>query len=142
MKKRIAVLASGGGTDLQSILDGCESGEIDGKVVAVVANNADAHALERARKHGAAAVYLDHRRKPREEYEMEISAELDRHDPDLIVLAGWLRMLTKYFPVAVRRSVTVLTVPANRRCSLVFTAPILGNVTIFASKLTLTRCGN
>lgn len=94
---RIAVLASGGGTDLQSILDGCASGEIGGKVVAVVANNADSFALERARRHGAAAIFLDHRRKPREEYEMELAAELDRHKPDLIVLAGWLRMLTKYF---------------------------------------------
>jgi phosphoribosylglycinamide formyltransferase-1 len=94
---RIAVLASGGGTDLQSILDGCDSGLIDGKVVAVVSNNRDAFALERARKHGAAAISIDHRGKPREGYERELAAELEKHRPDLIVLAGWLRVLTKYF---------------------------------------------
>lgn len=94
---RIGVLASGGGTDLQSILDACESGRIDGKVVVVISNNGDAFALERARKHGAEAIFLDHRGKPREKYERELAEELDKHHIGLIVLSGWLRMLTKYF---------------------------------------------
>jgi len=94
---RIAVLASGSGTNLQSIIDACESGQIDGKVVLVVSNNEDAFALERGSKHGAEAVFIDHRGKPREEHEKEVAAEIDGHDIDLIVLAGYLRMLTSYF---------------------------------------------
>ncbi|KYK28822.1 MAG: hypothetical protein AYK23_05445 [Candidatus Proteinoplasmatales archaeon SG8-5] len=94
---RIAVLASGSGTNLQSIIDACESGQIDGKVVLVVSNNEDAFALERGSKHGAQAVFIDHRGKPREEHEKEVAAEIDGHDIDLIVLAGYLRMLTSYF---------------------------------------------
>lgn len=94
---RIAVLASGSGTDLQSILDACDSGQIDGKVVVVVSNNQDAYALERGKKHGAEAFYIDHRGKSREEHEKEISAELDKFDVGLIVLSGYMRMFTPYF---------------------------------------------
>lgn len=94
---RIAVLASGSGTDLQSILDACDSGQIDGKVVLILSNNQDAYALERGRKHGAEAVFIDHRGKGREEHETEMSAEIDKVGVDLIVLAGYLRMFSSYF---------------------------------------------
>jgi phosphoribosylglycinamide formyltransferase-1 len=94
---RIAVLASGGGTDLQSILDACETGQIDGKVALVISNNEDAYALERAREFGARAVFIDHRGKTREEHERELVHELIMHQIDLIVLAGYLRMFTPYF---------------------------------------------
>ena len=94
---RIAVLASGGGTDLQSILDACESGQIDGKVELVISNNRDAYALERAREFDAKAVFMDHRGKSREQHEREIACVLDMYGIDLIVLAGWLRMFTSYF---------------------------------------------
>jgi phosphoribosylglycinamide formyltransferase-1 len=90
-------LASGGGTDLQSILDACETGQIDGKVVLVISNNEDAYALERAREFGARAVFIDHRGKSREEHERELVHELTMHQIDLIVLAGYLRMFTPYF---------------------------------------------
>ncbi|MFO7619559.1 MAG: phosphoribosylglycinamide formyltransferase [Thermoplasmata archaeon] len=94
---RIGVLASGGGTDLQSILDACESGQIDGRVVVVISNNRDAYALERAREFDAKAVFMDHRHKTREQHEAEISRVLEHFDVDLVVLAGYLRMFTKYF---------------------------------------------
>jgi len=94
---RIGVLASGGGTDLQSILDACESGFIPGKVVVVISNVKDAGALDRARKHGAAAVFIDHRKKKREEHEREVGDALDEHCVQLVVLAGYLRILTPYF---------------------------------------------
>lgn len=90
---RIGVLASGGGTDLQSILDACESGQIDGRVVIVISNVADAGALKRASEFDAKAVFLDHRGKSRGAHEREISNELDAAKIDLIVLAGYLRML-------------------------------------------------
>jgi len=94
---RIAVLASGGGTDLQSILDAIESGQIDGRVILVLSNNPDAQALERGKKHGAESVFVDHRGKEREEHERELANEIDKHEIDLIVLAGYIRMLTFYF---------------------------------------------
>jgi len=94
---RIAVLASGGGTDLQSIIDACERDQVDGKVVLVISNNPDAQALERGRRAGARAVFIDHRKKKREDHEKELAAEIDREKADIIVLAGYLRMFTKYF---------------------------------------------
>jgi phosphoribosylglycinamide formyltransferase-1 len=94
---RIAVLASGSGTDLQSILDACESGQIEGKVSLVISNNHDAYALERGKKYGAEALVIDHRGKSREEHEREISAELDKFDVGLVVLSGYMRMFTQYF---------------------------------------------
>jgi phosphoribosylglycinamide formyltransferase-1 len=94
---RIAVLASGGGTDLQSILDACENGQIDGKVVIVISNNRDARALVRATEYDAKAIFIDHREKSRGKHEREIAIELDAMKVDLIVLAGYLRMFTKDF---------------------------------------------
>jgi phosphoribosylglycinamide formyltransferase-1 len=94
---RIAVLASGGGTDLQSIIDACERGQVDGKVVLVISNNPDAFALERGRRAGARAVCVDHRGKKREQHEKELAVEIDKEKADLVVLAGYLRMFTHYF---------------------------------------------
>lgn len=94
---RIGVLASGGGTDLQSILDACASGDIPGKVVVVVCNVPGAGCLERARRHGAEPVCIGHKGKKREEHEREIAEVLKSRKVDLVVLAGYLRMLTPYF---------------------------------------------
>ncbi|MDO9537037.1 MAG: phosphoribosylglycinamide formyltransferase [Thermoplasmata archaeon] len=93
---RIAVLASGSGTDLQAILDACETGQIDGQVVIVISNKEDAHALKRAREYEAKAVFIDHRGMSREAHEWRITEELDAMNIDLIVLAGYLRMFTNY----------------------------------------------
>jgi phosphoribosylglycinamide formyltransferase-1 len=96
--KSIVVLASGRGTDLQSILDAIESGYIrDARVVAVVSNNKDAYALQRARSYGAEPIYIDHRGKKRVEHEKEMIEAIDHYRPDLIVLAGWMRALTHHF---------------------------------------------
>ncbi len=94
---RIAVLASGSGTDLQSILDACDSGHIKGRVVLVLSNNSDAYALERGRDHGAEPMCIDHHGMTREEHERELANIIDKYDIDLIVLAGYLRMFSSYF---------------------------------------------
>ena len=94
---KIGVLASGSGTDLQSILDACDVGQIPGKVATVISNNRDAYALERARKHGAEALYIDHRGKTRVAHERELVEALESRGIELIVLAGYLRMFTSYF---------------------------------------------
>jgi phosphoribosylglycinamide formyltransferase-1 len=93
---RIGVLASGGGTDLQSILDAVERGEIPGRVALVVSNVPGAGCLERARRHGSAAVAIESRGLGREEHERLVAAELRRHGVALVVLAGYLRVLTPY----------------------------------------------
>ena len=93
----IGVLASGGGTDLQSIIDACGSGQIKGRVALVISNNPGAFALERGKKHGADSLAIDHRGKTREEHEREMAAEIDDRNIDLIVLAGYTRIFTPYF---------------------------------------------
>jgi len=91
---RIGVLASGGGTNLQAIIDACDRGEIDGEVVVVISNVEDAFALERARKHRISAFAFPHKGMTRDEHEKDIIECLDQHQVDLVVLAGYLRMLT------------------------------------------------
>ena len=68
---RIGVLASGGGTDLQSIIDASESGMIDGKVVVVISNKKDAFALSRAKKHNINAYFIDLKNKDKVTHEIE-----------------------------------------------------------------------
>lgn len=94
---RIGVLASGGGTNLQAIIDACERGEIDGEVVVVITNMPDAFALERARKHGIDAFCFPHKGITREQHEADIISCLEQHKVDLVCLAGYLRMLTPVF---------------------------------------------
>ena len=93
---RIGALASGGGTNLQAIIDSCERGEIDGDVVVVISNIPEAYALERARKHGIDAFAFPHKGVTREQHEADIVECLEQHKVDLVVLAGYLRMLTPF----------------------------------------------
>ena len=91
---RIGVLASGGGTNLQVIIDSCERGEIDGDVVVVVSNVPDAYALVRAENHGIDAYCFPHEGMTREQHETDVIDCLEKHSVDLVCLAGYLRMLT------------------------------------------------
>ncbi|MDH3365609.1 MAG: phosphoribosylglycinamide formyltransferase [Thermoplasmata archaeon] len=91
---RIGVLASGGGTNLQVIIDSCERGEIDGDVVVVISNVPDARALARAEKHGIEAYCFPHEGVTREQHEADIIDCLEKHKVNLVCLAGYLRMLT------------------------------------------------
>jgi phosphoribosylglycinamide formyltransferase-1 len=91
---RVGVLASGGGTNLQAIIDSCERGEIDGDVVVVISNVHDAFALERARKHGVDVFCFPHEGLSREQHEADIIECLEQHQVNLVCLAGYLRMLT------------------------------------------------
>ena len=96
-RARIGVLASGGGTNLQCIIDACERGEIDGDVAVVVSNVPEAFALERAKKHRIDAYAFPHKGVTREQHEADIIECLDQHGVDLVVLAGYLRILTPVF---------------------------------------------
>ena len=94
---RVGVLASGRGTNLQSIIDHSESGRIDADVVVVISDKRDAYALERARKHGIPAYFVDPKGKSREEHEREIDRILREHNVDLVVGAGYMRILSPWF---------------------------------------------
>jgi len=93
---RIGVLASGSGTNLQAIMDACDRGEIRGEVVIVISDNPNAYALERARKKGIRAELITAKGRSREEHEMDISDVLSEMKVDLVVLAGYMRILTPW----------------------------------------------
>jgi phosphoribosylglycinamide formyltransferase-1 len=95
---RIAVLASGGGTNLQALLDACAAGRIDGRVVAVLSNVPGAGALERARRASAAAEVLPSKGAgDRAAYDAALVERLRPHAPDLVCLAGYMRLLGPAF---------------------------------------------
>jgi formyltetrahydrofolate-dependent phosphoribosylglycinamide formyltransferase len=96
--KRIAVLVSGSGSNLQAILDACASGELAAQVVAVVCNVSDAFGLERARMAGVPAhVLVKRKAQDRREYDAALAEIVKSYKPDLVVLAGWMRILTSAF---------------------------------------------
>lgn len=95
---RIGVLASGRGSNLQAIIDAIEAGELDCRLAVVVSDRADAQALERARKHGIEAVFLDSKGYPdREAFDRAVLAVLAEHRVELVCLAGYMRILTATF---------------------------------------------
>jgi len=95
--KNIAVLASGSGTNLQSIIDNIKKGRIKAKLVVVISDKKDAFALERAEKHNIPACFVDAKGREREEHDREVIKILEKYDVDLIVLAGYMRLLSPYF---------------------------------------------
>ena len=96
--KSIVVLISGSGSNLQAILDAVASGFIAGRVSAVVSNKANVYGLERARRAGIATTVLDHKAyADRQSYDEALTAAIDEHQPDLVVLAGFMRILTPNF---------------------------------------------
>ena len=103
---KIGVLVSGNGSNLQAIIDRIEDGTLQAKVVCVISNKADAFALERAKRHGIPAHILDHRtHASREAYDIALVDLLRSHGVQLVVLAGFMRIVTRVileaFPNAV-----------------------------------------
>lgn len=92
MKTRIAVLCSGGGSNLQAILDAIDAGEIPGQVVLVVSNRKSAHALERARARRIEACFLS-RKELGDRYDDVLLRLLQAAQADLVVLAGYLAIV-------------------------------------------------
>ena len=99
MKKRIAVLVSGGGTNLQALLDAEEAGLIPhGEIAMVVSNNPDAYALERARRFGVPAAVITRKMcGSQEAFEEMLQVVLERNGTDLIILAGFMSILSEKF---------------------------------------------
>jgi len=95
---RLVVLVSGHGSNLQALLDACQSGAIPARIVAVFSNRPDAYGLERARQAGIPAIAVP---KPRDldrsEYDAALSGQVEACQPDWVILAGWMRILSNSF---------------------------------------------
>jgi phosphoribosylglycinamide formyltransferase-1 len=96
---RVAVLASGRGSNLQAVIDAIEAGQVYATIVAVISNKKDAAALERARRHGLPDLVVDPkpfagRPDSREAYDRALLEVLDRHDAELVLLAGYMKIVT------------------------------------------------
>lgn len=93
-EKKLVILISGRGSNMEAVLDA----RLPARVAAVISNNPRARGLEIARGRGVATAVIDHRAFPdRAAFESALTAEVDRHRPDLIVLAGFMRILTPAF---------------------------------------------
>ena len=96
--KKIAVLVSGGGSNLQSIIDATESGYLDVQIAVVLSNKEEAYGLTRAKNHGIPAIVVKHGDfDGREDFENKLIEVLDGYGVDLVVLAGFMRVLTPLF---------------------------------------------
>ena len=94
-KARIAVLVSGGGTNLQALLDAQAAGKIkSGEIVFVVSNNPDAYAIQRSRRAGIETMVITGKQTT---FESALLSTLDRHEIDLVILAGFMRILSADF---------------------------------------------
>jgi formyltetrahydrofolate-dependent phosphoribosylglycinamide formyltransferase len=96
--KRLVVLASGNGSNLQAILDACADGRLPATVAAVVSDTAHARALDRADEAGIPAVHIGRRAgETRADYDARLADLVSGFDPHWVVLAGWMRVLTMNF---------------------------------------------
>ena len=101
MKKlNLVALASGGGTNLQAIIDNIEAGKLNAQIKAVISNNSKSGALERARNHNIPAIHLSHKQfATPEEFNRKLLSILKENDTDLVILAGYMKILS---PTVVR----------------------------------------
>lgn len=98
-EKRIVILVSGSGSNAQAIIDACANGAINGKVVKLICNVPGAFALERAKNAGIESLVIDHKHfaGDRNGFDSKLSTEIDAAQPDVIVLAGFMRILSDGF---------------------------------------------
>jgi len=95
---KIVVLISGSGSNLQSFIDACEEGSVDGKIMAVISNRPGVKGLDRAAAANIPNIVVDHRAfESREEFDQYLAEIINEFTPDLIVLAGFMRILTGGF---------------------------------------------
>ena len=97
-KARIAVFVSGGGTNLEALLNAQEAGKIPhGEIVLVCASNPDAYALTRAKNHGVKGVAVSKKELSQQEFESQLNAYLKEYNIDFVILAGFMSILTEEF---------------------------------------------
>ena len=98
---RVVVLISGSGSNLQALIDGMQAGELPINIVGVISNKADAYGLQRAQQANIANHFLAHQDfDSRDDFDQALRSLIDQHRPDLVVLAGFMRILTADFVAA------------------------------------------
>ena len=98
MPSRIVVLISGSGTNLQALIDACKTTDFPGEIVGVISNKADAYGLVRAQDSNITTHALSHKEFDcREDYDKALIHQIDLFQPDVVVLAGFMRILTPSF---------------------------------------------
>jgi phosphoribosylglycinamide formyltransferase 1 len=95
--KRLAILLSGRGSNFLAIADSIAAGRLDAEIAVVIANKADAPGLAAARERGILTLALPSKTISREEYDRRLAEEIEKHNIDLICLAGYMRRLTPEF---------------------------------------------
>lgn len=100
--KRLLIMISGSGTNLQALIDACKTGALDASIVAVFSNRVDAYGLERARQAGIPTVTFPltpykQACKQRSDYDYDLARLVATFEPDLLVLAGWMLILSPVF---------------------------------------------
>ncbi len=94
----IVVLLSGSGSNLQAIINKIAEGRLNARIMAVISNKADAYGLERAKKAGIPTEVIEHHQfDSRESFDAQLIKTIDKYQPKLIVLAGFMRILTDDF---------------------------------------------
>ncbi len=94
---KLAVLGSTRGTDMQAIIDAIENKTLNAEICIVISNKPDAFILERAKNHNIRALYIDQKNKTREQFDQEVLNALEQCKPDLILLIGYMRILSPLF---------------------------------------------
>jgi phosphoribosylglycinamide formyltransferase-1 len=95
---KVTILASTRGTDMEAIFGAVASGRLKGvEISAVMSDREDAYSLERARKHGIPAVFINPRGKKREEFDREVARILEEKGADLVLLIGYMRLFSPWF---------------------------------------------
>ena len=91
----IVILISGSGTNLQAIIEACKAGKINGAVSGVISNNPKAYGLERAKNYNIPSLIIDHNNfSSREDFDSSLVSGINSFKPDLVVLAGFMRILS------------------------------------------------
>ena len=93
----LGVLGSTNGTDLQAILDAISGRKLNANVAVLISNRANAYILERARNHNVPAFFISHKKKTRKEFDTEMTTVLKKHNVDLVLLIGFMRILSAEF---------------------------------------------
>jgi len=95
--RRLGILLSGRGSNFEAIADRIASGKLNAEIAVVISNVESAPGFERARARGLTTVYIASQRRPREEFDREVVEQLRKHNVSLVVLAGFMRLLSRVF---------------------------------------------
>ena len=94
---KIGVLGSTKGTDLQAVINSIDKNELSAEIVVIISNKEKSYILKRGINHNIPSIFISHKSKSREEFDREISAVLDNHGVELILLIGFMRILSAEF---------------------------------------------